>query len=270
MKKLIILFLFLLFFSHISYALTVDIVSDSHIVSDKAENKITPSIKNLLKAVEDINSDSSDYVVFLGDNVQSANKTDTVMFAKIADTIKKPFFVIIGNRDVSKTKGVTKKEYFRLVNKFSSNKTKNVPSYKVYGDIVFVFMNGVNETFPLSSGYYKEAELVFLDKTLTKFKDKKAVIFQHFPIVPPENDEFKDTHKKEEYKNVLAKHNNVVALVSGHYHKEGVFDTDGVKHISAGALVDNGEYEQIKFFKNNDGSYSLTAKVLSVGQENYE
>ena len=41
-------------------------------------------------------------------------------------------------------------------------------------------------------------------------------------------------------------------------------DENKVKHISVGALSQTGEYEQIKIYDNKDGTYSITATILSV------
>lgn len=264
--KLIIVFCFVFFVQTQSFAKneTITVISDTHLSSDKQNNSMTPSIEKLLKAVNQANADTSDCVIFLGDNIQSPNKLDIAMFAKIINKIKKPVYVVAGNRDISKTKGVDKKEYYRVLNKFSSNKVSKLPTYKKQGDLIFIFMAGINETFPTYKGYYKNEELIFLDETLTKFKDKKAVIFQHFPVVPPKEDETRQTVKPELYLDVLAKHENVLAVVSGHYHKEDVIPMNNVKHISVGSLNQTGEYEQIKIFKNKNNTYTVTSKIFSV------
>lgn len=245
----------------------ITVISDVHLSFDKQNNKMTPSVKRLLNAVNQANSDTSDCVVFLGDNVQGANKLDVAMFAKIIQKLNKPYYVLAGNRDIAKSKDLTKKEFYRIVNKFSSNKIKELPSYKKQGEYIFVFLSGVNETFPTYRGYYKNEELAFLDKTLTKFKDKKVVIFQHFPVIPPKEDETRQTVKPELYLDVLSRHDNVLAVVSGHYHKENITEAEGIKHISVGALSQNGEYEQIKIFKNKNGTSTITARILSVEQD---
>lgn len=242
----------------------ITIISDSHISSDKANNKMTPSIKNLKTAVEQANSDTSGCVVFLGDNAKGASRYDIAMFAKIIKKLKKPYYVVAGNRDINRAKNVNKKEFYRIINKYSSNKVKKIPSYTHYKDYVFVFMSGVNETFPTYNGYYKENELEFLDKTLSKFKDKDIIIFQHFPVIEPKEDKNRKTYKPEEYLDILKKHNNVIAVISGHYHFENIQeDENGVKHISVGALA-QGEYEQIKIFKNKDGSHTITTKIINI------
>ena len=242
---------------------SITLISDVHLSSDKQNNKMTPSIKRLLSAVNQANVDTSDCVVFLGDNVNGANRYDIAMFAKVIKKLKKPYYVAVGNRDINRGKNVNRKEFYRIVNKYSSNKVNKTPSYFKQNDYIFIFMSGVNETFPTYNGYYKKDELEFLDKTLTKFADKKAVIFQHFPVVEPKEDKNRNTYKPENYLEVLSHHKNVIAVVSGHYHFENITEIDGVKHISVPALS-QGEYEQIKIFENKDGSNTITTKILSV------
>ena len=242
---------------------SITVISDVHLSSDKQNNTLTPSIKKLKEAVKQANEDTSDCVVFLGDNVQGGSKYDIAMFAKVIKKLNKPYYVIPGNRDINRGKNVNRKEFYRIVNKFSSNKIKKIPSYAKQNDYIFIFMSGVNETIPSYRGYYKEDELIFLNETLTKFKDKKAVIFQHFPLILPKEDPNRKTVKPENYLEVLNKHKNVLAVVSGHFHLENISEEDNIKHISVGALTNN-EYEQIKIFKNKDNTYSITTKILNI------
>ncbi len=269
MKKIFLILLSFLIIQTSAFAgdEAITVIADVHLNSDKAENKMTPSIKKLLSVVEIVNNGSSNCVVFLGDNIHSANRYDLAMFAKIIKKIKKPVYVTVGNRDLSKTKGLEKKEYYRILNKFSDNKLKTLPSYKKQGDFIFVFLSGTNETIPSYRGYYRAAELEYLDNILTKHKDKKVIIFQHYPIIEPKEDETRKLVKPELYTEVLKAHNNVLAIVSGHYHTEGVFDVDGIKHISVNSLGANGEFEQIKIFKNKNGTYTITTSIYNVEQE---
>lgn len=269
MKNLLKLFTTLILFFAVSVPCfakneSVTIISDICLSSDKSENKMTPSIRRLINAVNQANADTSDSVVFLGNNVSSANKYDTAMFAKIIKRLNKPYYVLVGNRDVNRTKYIDKKEFYRIVNKYSSNRLKTTPSYKKQGDLVFVFMSGVNETFSTYKGYYKDKELDFLNDTLSKFKDNKVIIFQHFPVVSAFEDDARKTVKLENYLEVLNRHNNVLAVISGHMNKEEIADDEnGVKHINVGALS-KGEYEQIKIFKNKDNTYTITAKIYNA------
>ena len=138
---IVLFFAFFIQMQAISKDVTITVISDAHIKSDKKDNTMTPSIAKLLKAIEQTNIDSSDYVIFLGDNVQNADRVDTAMFSKIIKKLNKPYYTVIGNRDISKTRGMDKKEYFRIVNKFSSNKTSKMPCYKRADDLIFIFLS---------------------------------------------------------------------------------------------------------------------------------
>lgn len=264
--KLLIIFIFLCGLICPAYAKSesVTVISDIALNSDKKDNRMTPSIKNLINAINQVNSDTSSAVIFLGNNVSSANKHDIAMFAKVTKKLNKPYYVLCGNKDINRAKNINKKEFYRIVNKYSSNKLKTSPSYKKHGEYVFVFMSGVNETFSTYKGYYKERELDFLDKTLNKFKNDKVIIFQHFPVVSEFKDTSRKTHKAEDYMKILSRHNNVLAVISGHMGKEEISeDENGVKHINIGSLS-KGEYEQIKIFKNKDNTYSIIPKIYNL------
>lgn len=265
LKILLVLF-FVFTFAYPSFAKSegVTVFSDIALNSDKKDNRMTPSIKMLINAINQANADTSNTVVFLGNNVSSANKHDIAMFSKVIRKLNKPYFVLCGNKDINRAKNINKKEFYRIVNKYSSNALRTSPSYKRQGDYIFVFMSGVNQTFSTYKGYYKEAELDYLDKILTRFKNKKVIIFQHFPVLSAFDDSSKKTFRTEDYIKVLNRHNNVLAVISGHMNKEEIIkDANNVTHINVGALS-KGEYEQIKIFKNNDGTHSITARIYNV------
>lgn len=267
--KLSILFLIMAFQIMPVFAKNIafTVISDTYLNVDKKENKMTPSIRKLLQAVEQANADTSNFIVFLGNNINSADRINLAMFSKIINKAQKPVYTVVGNKDVNKSRGIIKKEYYRILNKFSANKIKSLPCYQRYDDLILIFLAGVNEAVPSNKGYYKTAELDFLDKTLTKFANKKVIIFQHFPVVPPKADNEKATIKADKYLKVLDSHKNVLAVVSGHYNMENVIERNGVTHISVGSLGQSGEYEQVKIFKNKDGSYTIIERVFDVIKE---
>ena len=59
-------------------------------------------------------------------------------------------------------------------------------------------------------------ELLGLEKTLEKYKDRKVIILQHFPLLETRS-QWLQTAKTEEYENLLKKYKNVF-LISGHIH----------------------------------------------------
>lgn len=263
-------FVFILFFQAINplevfgSEITFTAIADTHIKSDKANNSMTPSIEKLLRAKDDINSSGSKFAVFLGDNIDKADKYDLVMFAKIINKIKKPVYVGIGNHDILKTQGLTKKEYYKLLNRFSKNKISKLPAIKKVDEFIFIFMDGTNETIPMPRGYFRDSEMIFLEKALNKYEDKNVVIFQHFPILPPKEGTLRQTFKDEPYKKILSEHKNVKMIVSGHYHMdfEGE-DENGIKHISIPSLAKDGEYKVINIKTLNDRILVKT-KIINV------
>ena len=93
-------------------------------------------------------------------------------------------------------------------------------------------MDGINETIPMPKGYFKDKELIWLESTLEKNKDKNVILIQHFPgyTGKEENDTL---YNQEPYNRLLSKYNNIKAVISGHINSdfEGE-DENGIKHIS--------------------------------------
>lgn len=253
MKKfyILVVLLVLFIFNPLAYSkmVKVAVVSDIHVQlakKDNGEYKMTPSIRNLQRAIANINESDFDYVVFTGDCIDSANKESLVMFGKIINALKKPYYVIMGNHDVVQVTGVDKKKFFQLVNRFSKNKTRKLPAIKVVDNkLVFFFMDGVNQFIPGPKGSFKEDELLWLDKKLNKYKNQNVLIFQHFPIVEPMYHPSHKTVNADEYLEVLSKHNNVRAIITGHYHFENEIIENDIMHISVPALVEDAQYKEL-------------------------
>lgn len=261
-KLFSIFLLFALFQTGICAEVTFSAITDACIKADKANNTMTPSIKRLLTVKDDVNLSKNDAVIFLGNNIQGANSYDLVMFAKIINKIKKPVYAGIGNKDTQKAKHLDKKEYYRLLNKFSKNKVSKLPSAKKINDFIFIFMDGTNEMVSMPRGYYKDRELIILEQYLEKYKNKDVVIVQHFPVLEMK-DNMKSTFNLESYKALLARHNNVVAVISGHENEDfETEDENGIKHINIPSL-NAGEYEVINIETTSNGAIIKT-KIISV------
>ena len=79
------------------------------------------------------------------------------------------------------------------------------------------------------------------------------MIFQHFPIIPPNDNVSHYTLDVEPYAAMLARHDNVILIASGHFHyKNIIVDDNGVYHISAPAFgaraasAGSGSYQVVK------------------------
>jgi DNA repair exonuclease SbcCD nuclease subunit len=261
MKSVLNLFLALLLsFALVGSACARDVkfavLSDVHLsttASDAGARQLSQSVNKLQKGVDVLNSLNVDFVVFAGDNIDNPSKEDLVLFAKIARKIKKPVYVAIGNHDVAEVTGLDKKEYFRLLNKFSHNRVRKVPCVKrpaPGSGLVFIFMDGVNQFIPGSRGYFRDKDTIWLDKKLRKYKNNHVVIIQHYPIREPYFRRTHMTYKPEEYLEVLERHDNVIAVISGHFHSRNIFiDEKEVYHISVPAFVEGGGFVEINIEK---------------------
>lgn len=196
--------------------------------------------KNVLeKTIKDINSiPNVDFIVFTGDNIDTANSDDLIRFLKIANNLKSPYYVVIGNHEVFKSQNLDKKEYMRIVRKYSKNCHAKSANYvfKKKG-MVFLVVDGAKEVIPGPAGYYKKDTLKWLDKKLTKYKNNDVIIFQHFPIIPPYYNRTHTTYEVDKYEEVLKKHSNVKAVFSGHYHANGETMQNGIYHVSTPSLL---------------------------------
>lgn len=219
-------------------------ISDSHFSNNKSEatqREVENSKSVLEKTIADINTiPDVDFVMFTGDNIDQANTDDLKTFLKMANKLKFPYCVVIGNHEVFKSQDLTKKEYMKIVSKYSKTCRPKGPNYVFFKNgFVFIVVDGAKEVIPGPAGYFKQDTLKWFDKKLTQYKGHDVIVFQHFPIVDPYFNRTHTTYNKKEYEEVLKKHKNVIAIFSGHYHANGEQMVNGVYHASAPALVES-------------------------------
>ena len=213
-------------------------VTDAHMAKNSEYSQ------RVLKAtVDDINKQSGiSFVVFTGDNINYAEEEDLKIFAHIVKKLNVPYYFVIGNHDVYKTNGLPKTRYIEIMRESNIRIHQKKPNYKwSKKGFVFLIVDGAKEVIPGPAGYFKKDTLAWLDKTLSKNRRKTIVIFQHFPVEYPEGAEGRlkthKTYKVEEYKDIIEKHDNVLAIISGHLHTNGENMRNGVYHISTPSLL---------------------------------
>ena len=244
MKKFLSIFLGFLFVSVMSvtraYAENIKFiqVADVHL-SVQSEF----SMKVLNSAIEDINKQEGiSFVVFTGDNINNPKEENLKEFAKIVKKLNVPYYIALGNHDVYKSNGLSKVRYFEVFKENNIFFPQRKPNYKFSKKgFVFLIVDGAKEVIPGSVGYYREDTLNWLNKELTDNKKKDVVIFQHFPVEYPEGVESSlkthKTYKVEDYQQLLEKHTNVLAVISGHFHVNSENMKNGVYHIATPSLL---------------------------------
>lgn len=242
-------------------------ITDSHFSTqggDYTQRDVEGSKGYLEKTINDINTISGvDFVAFTGDNIDQANDTDLKSFLCIANKLNVPYYVVIGNHEVFKSQNLDKKEYMKIVRKYSKNCRPSGANYVFERDgLVFVVVDGAKEVIPGPAGYYKKDTLKWLDKTLTKYKHSKVVILQHFPIVEPYYNRTHTTYNIKDYQDVLDKHSNVIAIFSGHYHGNGEKMVNGIYHVSTPALVESPHnYKIVEIVGNSKKGYQIYTQL---------
>ena len=209
----------------------------------------TQNAPYVLRTIKEINQYKDiDFVVFGGNNISTTNIDNLNTFLYLLKRVNKKTIVLLGNTDVLESTGIDKKYYLKRVKKarraklsYHSKKTNYVFSKKGYK---FIVMDGSKQYFQTLNGYYPKQELIWLDKKLTKFKNKNVIILQHFPLLEGAN--WVETARRDEYLDILKKHNNVKMIVSGHYGDNVEVERDGIYHIITESYNKNGAYKIIK------------------------
>lgn len=205
----------------------------------------------LNKIVKDINKSSDiDFVVFTGNNIGQANPKNLEGFLSVVKKLNKPYYLVLGNKDVSKLNNLDKKTYISMVRKVNRNQGRT-PNYVFKrNDIVYIVVDGTREVIPGINGVYTNETISWLDAQLTKYAYNKVVILQHFPLANKPSNDLYYTYNTLPYLQMLSKHNNVIAIVSGHYHKNDEVMYNGVYHITS-PQSSNGVYKIIEIDVDN-------------------
>ena len=254
-------------------------ISDTHLSlsgEDYRGRKVTESAQCLKKAIKEINKNKDvKFVIFTGDNIDVADKDDMVAFLRLANKLHKPYYVVIGNHEVFRYQHFNKKDFMRTVRIHHPQMLFKKENYifKPNKELVFIVVDGANELIPAPSGYFKPETLEWLDKQLYKYKNKKVVIVQHFPIIPPTKKRSHDTVNADEYFQIINSHDNVIAILSGHFHYDNVIYKKGIYHMSAPAFVmPPHEYKIIsidynpKYLFSDPAEFTITQKLVPTGE----
>ena len=258
---LIFSFLILVFSGH-CFAKDIKFVqiTDLHLTSN--EN----SIENFERAINKINhTNGIDFVVFTGDNIDKANPEYLETFLRTAKKLNVPYYIEIGNHDCFRASGLSKKAYLQAINDNQLEKVKSFNFVKKNGKYVYVFVDGVKETIPSTNGYYKDDTIKWLDKIITKNKKKQVIIFQHFPLFDIAEKSNHNLYKADEYINMLKKHKNVLAIFTGHYHRNIEKYSDDGKYlniVTPPAKTGSSVYREVYVIERGKDDFEIYSQIV--------
>lgn len=256
-------------------------ISDIHYTTSSPNkgSRMLAESKNLFEdAISQVNKmDDVDVVVFSGDSINSPVKKDLISFAKIANTLKYPWYYALGNHEVSVLGEMTKEKYFRIVQALNLNYSAltvhdvAVKPYYVIApkkDYKVIFLDGVIDSRITANGEFTEKQLKWLDEKLTAYKNQKVIIVQHFPVIEPCKSIAHRALDAADYLTVIDKHKNVIAVLSGHYHCSKITLRNNVLHISAPSLVQYPNSFNVITISDDSNKIKVEIKPVSTRLEN--
>ena len=197
------------------------------------------SIQILDWTVRSLNLKSPQFVVFLGNNISKSKEKNATEFLTKIKSLKMPYYITFGNTDAHEMSGLKKEEFWAIVKKYNKN-NKSKQGYYTFSpskEFLCIVLDGAVPYMQSTHGIYSNEQLKWLDKTLSKNKNKKVMIFQHHPLIDPIENPSLSMLNKEEYKKVIDKHNNIISISSGHFETDKTtVDEKGIYHISSPAL----------------------------------
>ncbi len=245
-------------------------ISDVHL-HQKAKNRgsrmYAHSEELFIDAIAQVNGiDDVDFVVFTGDMIGYPDKPLLKYFLEKASGLKYPWFCTIGNHDIN-SQSLDKNDFVTILKE--SGNFNNDKSYysKQVDDFVFLFMDGSIEKENTANGYFSGEELDWLEEKLNQHKDSYVVIFQHYPVVEPFSSATHKILNSDKYLAVIDKYDNVIAVITGHYHSAKITMRKGVAHISSPALVQYPNAFRVFTLEKNNDFLSLSYGFLPVTQK---
>lgn len=214
----------------------------------------------LEKVIQDINrTPDVDFVVFTGNNITKPNIDCLNNFLNETKHINRPYYIVLGNKDISKTRNMDKATYMKIVKRYNRGHSSDTNYSFRKGDYVFLVVDGSKELVPTPNGFYNKQTIEWIDKQLTKNAKYKVVILQHFPLANKPKNEAYTTYNVLEYMQMLSQHDNVLAIISGHYDKNEEVMYNGVYHITTPSLG-KGIYKIIDIDENG-AVYTLLKEI---------
>ncbi|MBR5303736.1 MAG: metallophosphoesterase [Candidatus Gastranaerophilales bacterium] len=222
--------------------MTLDFVqiSDTHITNRASTSyKALGNSRELLTvAVEQINNIVGlDFVLFTGDMVDSANDENFYNFYSILSKLKYPSLNTFGNHEFYGD--MTKEQVLETVRKYNPNYVFDDTYYAFSPktDYRIIVLDANIKDNKIAMGEIPQEQLEFLDKELYENQDKVVVIAMHHAVVEPFVAKEHSIVNAKEMTDILAKYNNPIVVLSGHYHTTKIRRIGNLVFVSTPSMV---------------------------------
>lgn len=222
-------------------------ISDTHLQkpnSKDAERLLGSSEKLLKDAVNQINEIKDlDFVLSTGDQVDVPEEKLVDKYIEITMSSKYPWYVILGNHDVSVNGGLGKKGFIKkfnsLENSISFPGNMTYFSFSPNDKFTFICLDGTTEKVVTAHGQIDDEQLEWLKNEIEANKNKYVIVALHFPIIEPYKSQTHYILEPDRTKllDLLEDYKNVVGVFTGHYHAARFFKIKNKIHNSCPAVV---------------------------------
>lgn len=222
-------------------------ISDTHLNFSTAkdyERLLGSSEKLLRDAVNEINEIKDlDFVLATGDLVDIPEEKLVDKYIEITMSLKYPFYVLLGNHDVSVNGGLGKKGFIKKFTELedATSFTDNMTYYSFSPNEKFtvICLDGTIDKVVTAHGQIDDKQLEWLKDELDANKDKYVIITLHFPLIEPYKSK---THfflepDRTKLLDLLNSYKNVIGVFTGHYHAARLFKIKNKIHNSCPAVV---------------------------------
>ena len=182
--------------------------TDIHVSVLKPQNA-----EDLQLAVNDVNADGKiEFVLISGDDTDLGDTTSMKIAKKILDKLKMPYHISSGNHDTGQAK-LGSANFIRV---FGTDKF----SFAVNGYQFIGFPTGPVKQ--KEKGHIAAEDFEFVKTELNKLKPtESAFLITHYPLLQG------DLDNRSELISLMHKY-DVKAVLNGHYHRNAVFNYEGV------------------------------------------
>ena len=222
-------------------------ITDTHLqrsIAKDGERLLGSSEKLLTDAVNEINEIKNlDFVLSTGDQVDVPDEKLVDKYIEITMASEYPWYVLLGNHDVSINGGLGKKGYIKKFTKLENpiSFTDNMTYYSFSPNEKFkiICLDGTTDKVVTALGQIDDEQLNWLKGELEANKDKYIIVALHFPIIEPfkSKDHYILEPDRTKLLNIIESYKNVIGVFSGHYHAAKLFKIKNKIHNSCPAVI---------------------------------
>jgi 3',5'-cyclic AMP phosphodiesterase CpdA len=234
-------------------------ISDPQVMQTNLDNSrrlFKDSFILLKDAIDQLNElEDIEFVIFTGDMIDSAQKSDMMRFISYADKLKYPWYPVLGNHDVSYGGYMVKKNLIPLMKAHTRGMQNDKGYYTFYPSTqtAIIVLDGTMDFKHTVHGYLDPEQLKWFQTQLEHNKDRVVIVALHYPIIPPFSGSNHTIYEpgRTEALNMIRKYPNVALVISGHYHTTSIKKDGKQVHACAPALVEYPNAFRIINIKEN-------------------